>query len=256
MIVIRLLGGAKKALAGKTSLHFEKQSATVSEILEYLLSISSYPDLLNLANLIIAVNGTDSAALQGRSTAVNSGDVVTVVTVVHGGSPATVERDSMAVIGVKKVRSSDIGGMLDSLRKAHDGVFIQAVRADSIFGKEHALRILAIVVEARKRGVMIANRPETELLLRLACTNQISEAIERVGLEDGLPACFIAFTDDAAELKKFMEYVSRHFQLDESVLRPNARKERLLKNRLGLVPTTGSEELLNHLVENAAIITK
>lgn len=256
MIIIRLLGGAKKALAGKTSLNFEKQSATVSEILEYLLSISSSPDLLNPTNLIIAVNGTDSAALQGRSTGVKSGDVVTVVTVVHGGSRGMDERTCMAVVGVKKVRSSDIGGMLDSLRKAHDGVFIQAVRADSIFGKEHALLILTIVREARKRGVMIANRPETELLLRLACTNQISEAIERVGLEEGLPACFIAFTEKASGLKRFIDYVSSHFEVDESVLRPSARKELLLKDRLGLGPRTGSEELLNHLVENAAIITK
>jgi tRNA threonylcarbamoyladenosine modification (KEOPS) complex Cgi121 subunit/molybdopterin converting factor small subunit len=256
MIVIRLLGGAKKALAGRTSLHFEKQSATVSEILEYLISVSSSPDLLNLTNLIIAVNGTDSAALQGQSTAVKSGDVVTVVTVVHGGYPGMDERAHVAVIGVKNIRGSDIGGILDSLRKAHDGVFIQAVKADSVFGKEHALQILAIVVEAKKRGVMMANKPETELLLRLACTNQISEAIDRVGLEEGLPACFIAFSGRAAELKRFNEYVSSRFEVDESVLLPSARKERLLRERLGLGPRTESGELLNHLLENSAIITK
>ena len=256
MIIIRLLGGAKKALDGKSSLQFEKPSATVSEILEYLLSVSSYPDLLNPSNLIIAVNGTDSAALQGRSTAIKSGDVVTVVTVVHGGSPGLDGRTHVAIIGVRKIHANNIGGILDNLRKVHDKVFIQAVKAESIFGKEHALQILAIVTEAMKRGVMMANKVETELLLRLACTNQISEAIARVGLEEGSAACFIGFSDKSAELERFSEYINSHFEVDESVLLPSLRKRRELLRRLGLEPRTESGELLNHLVENAAIRTK
>lgn len=256
MIVIRLLGGAKKALDGKTSLQLEKPSATISELLEYLLSLSSYPELLNPSNLIIAVNGTDSAALQGRSTTIKSGDVVTVVTVVHGGSAGLDEPARVAIIGVKKIHSNNIGGILDNLRKAHDEVFIQAARAESVFGQEHALQILAIVTESMKRGVMMANKVETELLLRLACTSQISEAIARVGLEDGSSACFIAFSEKPEELRRFSEYISSHFEVDESVLRPNLRKRRVLIRRLGLDPGTEDDELLNHLVENAAIKTK
>jgi len=256
MITIRLLGGAKKALGGRASVQFEKTSATVSEVLKYLQSLSSHQNLLNPANLIIALNGTDSTALQGQATMVKSGDVVTVVTVVHGGSHALTELDRVAIIGVRKIQSEDIGGILDRIRKANDYLFIQAVRAESIFGTEHAMRIIAIVMEAKKRGVMMANKAETEFLLRLACTNQISEAISRVGLEKGSSACFVGFSDKSAKLKRFSDYLGSHFEVDESVLQPSPQKRTILVRRLGLYPKTAPDELLNHLVENAAIMTK
>jgi tRNA threonylcarbamoyladenosine modification (KEOPS) complex Cgi121 subunit/molybdopterin converting factor small subunit len=256
MITIRLLGGAKKALDGRASVQFEKTSATVSEVLKYLQSLSSHQNLLNPANLIIALNGTDSTALQGQATMVKSGDVVTVVTVVHGGSHALTELDRVAIFGVRKIQSEDIGGILDRIRKANDDLFIQAVKAESVFGTEHAVRILAIVMEAKKRGVMMANKVETELLLRLACTNQISEAISRVGLEKGSSACFVGFSDKSAKMKKFREYMNTHFEVDESVLQPSPQKKTKLVRRLGLNPKTAPDDLLNHLVENAARMTK
>lgn len=84
MITIRLLGGAKKAV-GRPSVELDRQHSAVSEILKHLQDISPEPRLLDAANLIIAVNGVDSAAMAGPATPVKSGDVVTVVTVVHGG---------------------------------------------------------------------------------------------------------------------------------------------------------------------------
>jgi molybdopterin converting factor small subunit len=84
MITIRLLGGAKKAV-GAPSVELDRPQSAVSEILQYLQGISSEPRLLQPNNLIIAVNGVDSAAMAGPATPVKSGDVVTVVTVVHGG---------------------------------------------------------------------------------------------------------------------------------------------------------------------------
>jgi molybdopterin converting factor small subunit len=84
MIAIRLLGGAKKAV-GRPLVELDRNSATVSEILNYLQSISSEPRLLQPGNLIIAVNGVDSAAMAGTNTLAKDGDQITVVTVVHGG---------------------------------------------------------------------------------------------------------------------------------------------------------------------------
>jgi molybdopterin converting factor small subunit len=84
MIAIRLLGGAKKAV-GRPLVELDRNSATVSEILNFLQSMSSEPRLLQPGNLIIAVNGVDSAATAGASTVAKDGDEVTVVTVVHGG---------------------------------------------------------------------------------------------------------------------------------------------------------------------------
>lgn len=84
MITIRLLGGARKAV-GKPSVSLDKNESSVSGILSYLQDISAEPRLLQPGNLIVAVNGVDSAALAGADTVVRSGDTVTVVTVVHGG---------------------------------------------------------------------------------------------------------------------------------------------------------------------------
>lgn len=86
MITIRLLGGAKKAV-GKAFVELDRPKATVSEVLQFLTSIAAEPRLLQRpGNLIVAVNGVDSAALSGEETVAKAGDTVTVVTVVHGGS--------------------------------------------------------------------------------------------------------------------------------------------------------------------------
>ena len=84
MITIRLLGGARKAV-GKPFANLEKDESSVSGILSYLQHISAEPRLLQPGNLIVAINGVDSAALAGADTVVRAGDAVTVVTVVHGG---------------------------------------------------------------------------------------------------------------------------------------------------------------------------
>lgn len=84
MIAIRLLGGAKKAV-GRPLVELDRDAATVSEILAFLQGISSEPRLLQPGNLIVAVNGVDSAAVAGSETIAKGGDEVTVVTVVHGG---------------------------------------------------------------------------------------------------------------------------------------------------------------------------
>ncbi|HEX2557766.1 MAG TPA: hypothetical protein VHK86_05550, partial [Nitrososphaera sp.] len=72
MITIRLLGGAKKAV-GKPAVNIEKPSASVSEILKFLQDISADSRLLQPNNLIVAINGVDSAALQGENTVAKSG---------------------------------------------------------------------------------------------------------------------------------------------------------------------------------------
>jgi sulfur-carrier protein len=88
MITIRLLGGAKKAV-GKPAVNLDRPSASVSDILDFLTTISAEPHLLHRSNLIITLNDVDSASLQGHNTMVKNGDTVTIVTVVHGGMDYT-----------------------------------------------------------------------------------------------------------------------------------------------------------------------
>lgn len=63
------------------------------------------------------------------------------------------------------------------------GIIVQVVDADSIAGRDHLLEVLAQSLEAERRSCMLAKRVEVDMILRLACTRQISDAIERVGLK-------------------------------------------------------------------------
>ncbi|MCI0564529.1 MAG: MoaD/ThiS family protein [Nitrososphaera sp.] len=257
MITIRLLGGAKKAVGGKQFLHIEKSSASVLEILEFLQGISTEPRLLQATNLIIAVNGVDSSALQGESTLARTGDTVTVVTVVHGGVAEIVRGIHVSLKGVRQVpQNIDTGDLLDTLRNQHKGVSVQAVRADAVFGEVHAVGILRIVLEAERRNVMLAKKAETEFLLRIAFACQISEAIKRVGLRQGGEACFVAYSHDSRELSRYEDDLAKDFVLDNSVINPTAKKKSLLSAMLGITSRVSNYDLLSHLLERAAILVR
>jgi len=257
MIRVRLLGGAKKAVGGKASLNLDRSSASVLEILQFLQGMSVEPRLLKRENLIIAINGVDSAALQGAETLARTGDTVTVVTVVHGGALVLDGKIHVAIKGIDRIDpSTDAGKMLDSLRSANPQLPIQAVNADMIFGTDHVLRVLRITIEAERRKIMLANKVEAEFLLRLACTGQISEAIRRIGLRQDAPACLIAFSGSADKITRFEEHVSKNYSTDDSVLEPSARKRSALCRMAGLAKKIDGFELLNHLVEQSAILVK
>jgi tRNA threonylcarbamoyladenosine modification (KEOPS) complex Cgi121 subunit/molybdopterin converting factor small subunit len=252
MITVRLLGGAKKAV-GKPAVTLEKQSATVSEILKYLDGISSNSRLLQPNNLIVAINGIDSASLQGGSTVVKSGDSVTIVTVVHGGAD-TIEQ--ISIIGVSSIREEP-GRLVDRLRLQNRDVVIQAVDAGAVYGLDHVVEVFRITLEAEKRKIMIANKVETELLLRLACTDQISEAIKRAGLKKDEPGCFIAISQNNAALQQFVSFIKDNFGTDDSVIGQSNEKQINLSRMLGISTGRFNEfEFLQYLVERAAILVK
>lgn len=163
---------------------------------------------------------------------------------------------SILVTGVKNLQG-ELGNVIDSMRTAHPNVMVQAADAQVVYGQEHALGALYIAIEALERKVMIANRPEAEVLLRLACTDQISEALKRAGLKTGQPGCFIAFSKDAQALKKFGGHIAREFELDNSVLSPTGAKKVRLSKMLGLTKTKiRDHEFLDFLLERGAILVK
>jgi sulfur-carrier protein len=84
LITINILGGAKK-IVGTSSLMFNRSKASISEILAFLQENAAEPKILNINNILIAVNGIESSALLGNDTVVKTGDVITIVSVVHGG---------------------------------------------------------------------------------------------------------------------------------------------------------------------------
>ncbi len=279
MINIRLLGGAKKAV-GRPSIEMDRNQALVSEVLTFLQSIANEPRLLQADNLIIAINGVDSQALSGQDTVAREGDTVTIVTVVHGGGDHDDDSDdnsskgwNVLVAGVRmtndfgKGKEEEAGIVINRLRAENPGVMVQAADASAVYGVDHARGALDIALEAMARNVMIANRPETEVLLRLACTDQIAEALKRARLRHGAPGCFITFSTDAQALKKFSEQLLREFTLDDSVISQSSEKMKALAKTIGIAPkfngdndwdgeVDGCCRFLDLLLERAAILVK
>jgi molybdopterin synthase sulfur carrier subunit len=254
MITIRLLGGAKKAV-GKPAVCFDRASASVSEILKFLTTISSQPQLLQPSNLIIALNGIDSASLHGHRTVVNSGDTVTIVTVVHGGTNCVLDNYHLSIAGVSKVMQ-DPGKLVNMLRVQHKNASIQAVNANEVYGEEHVRGVIRIVLEAEKRKIMLTNRRETELLIRLTRTNQIAEAIRRAGLKKYTAGCFVAFSQDSESLRQFESQIKSDFELNNSVLKPSKEKKDRFASKLGFITKLDDSEFLLYLLEKAAILVK
>ena len=84
LITINLLGGAKKII-GASSLVFYRSTASISEILAFLQENALETKILDSNNLLIAVNGIESSALSGNDTVAKTGDIITIISVVHGG---------------------------------------------------------------------------------------------------------------------------------------------------------------------------
>ena len=252
MITIRLLGGAKKAV-GRAAVNLDRPSASVSDILDFLTTISVEPHILQRSNLIIALNDIDSASLQGNNTLVKSGDTVKIVTVVHGGMHYTLNGYHVSITGVQKI-IHDPGKLVDMIRSQHNNVLIQAVDANAVYGEEHVLGVLRITLEAEKRNIMLTNRCEIELLIRLAGTDQISEAIRRAGLKKDVAACFIAFSQDNEAIRQFEQWIKSEFSLNNSVLKPNEDKRIRLASLLGSPAKLDSRKFLQYLLEKAAIL--
>ena len=158
---------------------------------------------------------------------------------------------------MRTVDAKDAGKLLDRLRAENPDVMIQAADAAAVYGRDHALGVLDIALEAMQRKVMIANRPEAEVLLRLACTDQISEAIKRARLREGEAGCFIAFSADAKALEKFGQQLTKEFALDDSVIEPGVQKKKAIAKAIGVSPDKiADDDFVKFLLERAAILVK
>lgn len=78
------MGGIKKT-AGRSSLVFNKQIASISEVLTFLKDIVNDPKILDTDNVLVTINGADSSMLSKDENILKTGDSVTIVTIVHGG---------------------------------------------------------------------------------------------------------------------------------------------------------------------------
>ena len=184
MIQVKFLGGAKKS--------FSVDSLTLADdklVLEKLLDVlqtkkpENTPDL-DINNILVAVNGVDSSAMDGKKTIINSGDVVSVIPVIHGGASNmfNIQKTNVAIFPISGHKTFDYE-FLDSIRVKFPKTTIQAVSSKFILNFSHIKKIIGISLESKKRGILLSDKLETDILLRFASTTQISKAISDLGIK-------------------------------------------------------------------------
>ena len=181
MITTKFLGGAKKIFAtDKIELDFDNRR--ISELLEYLLQNKpeTSPDF-DVNNILIAVNGMDSSAIDGKDTMLSSGDIVTIIPVIHGGSRLQLKFGTYNVelFDVKKNDNLELN--LDSLREKFPKLLLQTISSKFLLGRNHAQKILHLSFKSQADGLLLSKKLETDILMRFAATNQISQAISKIG---------------------------------------------------------------------------
>ena len=186
MITVKLVGGAKKSFSTE-KLELEKSNITIGELLDKILEIkpNNLPDL-DIENILIAVNGVDSSALDGKLTMIKNHDVVSIIPVIHGGA----SKKLLYKIGSKQILVVQIKGkddidvkFLDNLRIKFPKIQLQAVSSQYVLNSSHLKNILSLSIESQKNDVLLSNKLETDILMRFAISKQISTAITSAGIK-------------------------------------------------------------------------
>ena len=81
---------------------------------------------------------------------------------------------------------------LNHLRKKHPDLVIQGISSKYILSKSHAKKIIKISIEANNSNNLLSKNLETDILMRFACTTQISKAIAKVGIKLKLAFIIVA----------------------------------------------------------------
>jgi tRNA threonylcarbamoyladenosine modification (KEOPS) complex Cgi121 subunit len=166
----------------------------------------------------------------------------------------------VSIIGAKAIGAQDTGAVIDDLRRISNKVSVQAIDANIIYGIEHLIEVLKITLESKRRIIMVAKNPETDLLLRLSYTNQISLALKYGGMKNNANCCFVIFAKDKNELLKVNCYINKSFKVDNSVLRPNAEKRKIISCKIGLTssPLLFDDDFtfVRFILERSCLITR
>jgi len=111
MITIKLIGGARKSF-NSDQLQIDKFDISVNELLQLLLKIKPANTDFDVENILIAINGSDSSAMNGKDTIVHDGDIVSIIPVIHGGSSKKllfeIEKKHIQVIEISGQKTIDV----------------------------------------------------------------------------------------------------------------------------------------------------
>ena len=195
MITIKLIGGAKKSF-NSDQLQIDKFDISVNELLQLLLKTKpENTSKFDVENILIAINGSDSSAINGKNTIVHDGDIVSIIPVIHGGSPKKlffdIDKKQIQILEIHGQKTIDVK-FIDDLRIKYPKIKFQAVSSKFILNLSHLKKILSISINADKNNILLSNKIETDILMRFGLTLQISNAISSAGMKSSTNFILIA----------------------------------------------------------------
>ena len=256
MITVKLVGGAKKSFL-QDQLVIDASDITILELFDLLLKLKPDNSLdFDIKNILIAINGVDSSAMNGQSTIIKNNDLVSIIPVIHGGSSKKlnfeIAKKQIQVIEIKNQKTIDVK-FIDELRKKFPKIQLQAISTTFVLNDSHLKKILSLSLESEKNNLLLSNKLETDILMRFALTTQISAAIDTVGIKSYSNFILIAIGN-----KKILQLLSDDVSLKSvSMFQKNndlfLRKYfKITKKQLNVIHSkTPLEDIL---VEKAAIL--
>ena len=178
------------------SLTIDENDFTIQQLLDFLVKKKPQNSIpLDVNNLLVAVNGIDSSAIDGSFTKLKNNDVVSIIPIIHGGSSIRIQfkisNSYVELFDIKANQKLDIN-FLDEIRKKFPNLVIQAISSNYILSKSHAEKIITISSMAKENRTLISKKIDTDILLRFAGTTQIQDAIHKVGIKTGYGFIVIA----------------------------------------------------------------
>lgn len=255
MITIKFLGGAKKSF-GTDLISADLDNISIRDLLAHLLSIKPKNTLeLDTKNILVAVNGIDSSALEGQNTVLHSGDVISIIPIIHGGTQRfqfKIYNTWVELFSITHERGKNYN-FLDLARKKFPGLVMEGVSSRCILSIMHAKKIIGLSLFAKKHNILLSKKLQTDILLRFAATTQISEAIKAVGIEGHDDFTIIAMGSKSS-LNKLGGFLATHLvSIDYKKNSKSLQKQfKISKKHLDVVESkTPLEDLM---VEKAAVL--
>jgi tRNA threonylcarbamoyladenosine modification (KEOPS) complex Cgi121 subunit/molybdopterin converting factor small subunit len=254
LITVKLLGGAKKSFNADT-IYVPLESVTVRSIIDHLISIKPENTMeFDTKNILVAVNGVDSSALDGGNTVVQKGDTVSIIPIIHGGALGNLQSGKSIGVFLLSYEAGRNYELLDLIRKKFPDLLIEGISPNYVLSLSHATRIIKISLLAQQRRMLLSKKIQTDILLRFAGTTQINDAIKSVGIESDDSFVLVSAGSKSSE-KKLAKFVSPYKTGKPDLSRNAARLKKQFKiTNLHLKTAWSKNPLEDVLVEKAAVL--
>jgi tRNA threonylcarbamoyladenosine modification (KEOPS) complex Cgi121 subunit len=166
--------------------------------------------------------------------------------------------DYVLLCCMREPRFRGIAGFLAELRSLNEHIAVQAVNADLVAGKEHAIGILQQSMESRKRGIL-SKRIEIDVLLRLACTDQIDRALDSIGVKESTSNVLIIAIGKQKNLQALREHLQSNYNVQRKIPTPSKRQLKIISELRGVTQKElgvagEGNKLARILIEHASLL--